>query len=173
MTAKRFFLPPATFLALLLALSLSLTGCGALSTLNIVVTATEAAIPILQAAGVPIPPQVPAYVADVAQCISANGSTANPTTAQLAAISGCLAGLVAPTLTGLPAAIVSIIGQVAKDVAQYLAQVPPPGKGGSTSTKAHVALSTASAAQLQGFAKRSAAVVEKCHTLWPTTPAKR
>ncbi len=52
--------------------SFGLTGCGnPLSTIDTIVTATEAAIPILEAAGVPIPAQIPQYLGDVAQCIAA------------------------------------------------------------------------------------------------------
>lgn len=153
---------------LALAACLTLSGCGgALSTLTTIVTATEAAIPILQAAGVPIPPAVSTYVADVAGCIASNGTNPSPTTAQLVAIAGCLASQVAPTLTGLPSAIVGVIGQVAKDVAQYLTQVPAPTTQ-TAHAKSSVTLSADAAAQLHTLAQRAGVVVEKCHTLWPT-----
>jgi hypothetical protein len=116
---------PRLFAALALAVgSFGLTGCGnPLSTIETIVTATEATIPILEAAGVPIPAQVPQYIGDVAQCI-ANEPAGPLTGAELATIAGCLGALVAPTLTGLPGAIVTAITAVVQDVAKYLSQVP-------------------------------------------------
>jgi hypothetical protein len=94
-----------------------------LTSLQTLVNVTAAAIPILEAANVPIPPSVPAYVGDVAQCIA---NATSPTPAQLVAIGGCLASKVAPTLgPGIPDAVVTIISQIAADVAAYLAQHPP------------------------------------------------
>ena len=163
MTAKRFFLPPTLCLLLGLGLSLSLTGCGALSTLSDIVTASEAAIPILQAAGVPIPSTVTTYLADVNQCIAASGA-ADPTTAQLLAISSCLAMDVAPTLTGLPGAVAKIIGQVIADVGTYLTQTPAPTPAPpATAKKSSVLLSGSAAAQLHALAQRAGVVVSKCH----------
>lgn len=169
MTAKRFFLPPTLCLLLGLGLSLSLTGCGALSTLSDIVTASEASIPILQAAGVPIPSTVTTYLADVNQCIAASGGAANPTTAQLLAISSCLAMDVAPTLTGLPGAVAKIIGQVIADVGTYLTQTPAPTPAPpATAKKSSVLLSGSAAAQLHALAQRAGVVVSKCHAaLWP------
>ena len=126
---------PQLFAALAIAIgSVGLTGCGnPLSTIETIVTATEAAIPILEAAGVPIPPQVPQYIGDVAQCI-ANEPAGPLTGAELATIAGCLGALVAPTLTGLPGAIVTAITAVVQDVAKYLSQVPANAKPVSIST---------------------------------------
>lgn len=147
------------------ALALALAGCPSpLTTLDTIVTAAEAAVPILQAAGIPIPPAVPTYLADVTTCISSNGSTPNPTTGNLALIAACLTNLAAPTLTGLPQAIVSIIGQVIQDVANYLTQTPTPAH----SAKAAVALSQSAGQQLNSIAARAGVVAGKCHTLWPT-----
>src|ERR1700679_1169098 len=152
---------------LALAACLTLSGCGgALSTLTTIVTATEAAIPILEAAGVPIPPAVATYVADVAGCIATNGTNPSPSPVQLVAIAGCLASQVAPTLTGLPSAIVGIVGQVAKDVAQYLSQVPA-STTASAHAKSSAVLSANAGAQLHALAQRAGVVVERCHTLWP------
>jgi hypothetical protein len=160
-TRRRFTLS----LLSLLAFTLTLVSCSSpLTTLDIVVTAAEAAVPILQAAGVPVPPAIPTYLADVSQCIATDGGAANPTTAQLAAISVCLTTLIAPTLTGLPAAIVTAIGDVIKDVAAYLASSPTPAHR----AKEPMALNTANAAQLHAIAGRAGAVASKCHALWPS-----
>ena len=160
--------PIATPTILALAACLALSGCGgALATLTTIVTATEAAIPILEAAGVPIPPAVSGYVVDVAGCIATNGTGANPTTAQLVEIAGCLAKQIAPTLTGLPSTIVTIIGQVAQDITQYLTQVPAPTAGTGANGKSSAVLSTDAATQLHALAQRAGVVVQKCHTLWP------
>lgn len=161
MTRKRFFLPPT----LLLVLTLGLTACGPLSTLNTIVTISEAAVPILQAAGVSIPSAVPAYLADVSQCIAQQGGTVNPTSAQLAQISICLTQLVAPTLSGLPAAVVSIIGQVVKAVEQYIGQVPATRTTLTPAASGPVTLSPSSAKQLHDLAARAGAVMGKCQTL--------
>ena len=111
----------------LIGLVLLMTGCSAISTLEAVVDATEAAIPILQAAGAPIPPVVLTYVTDVGQCIAGqNGSTA-PTDAQLLAVAGCLGSAVAPSLPpGVGSAIANIVSTIATDVSKFLAQHPPP-----------------------------------------------
>jgi hypothetical protein len=149
---------------LVLASALTLTSCSnPLTTLDTIVTAAEAAVPILQAAGVPIPPAVPTYLADVTTCISTNGGTSNPTTGQLALISACLSNLIAPTLTGLPAAIVTIIGQVIADVTNYLNQAPTPAH----TAKTPVPLSTTAGQQLNSIAVRAGTVAVKCRTLWP------
>ena len=117
---------PRLLAALALAVgSFGLTGCGnPVSTIETIVSASEAAIPILEAAGVPIPTQVPQYLADVNQCITQEPA-GSLNAAELAAIAGCLTALVAPTLTGLPGAIVSAISAVIQDVAKYLTQVSP------------------------------------------------
>lgn len=100
-------------------------GCGSLDVLQAVVDSTAAAVPILQAAGVPIPPEVPTYISAVANCIGSQ--TGSPTSTQLAAISGCLARQVAPTLpAGIPQAIANIISLVSQDVIRYLQAHPAP-----------------------------------------------
>ena len=112
------------FLLAIIALALILlqTGCGVLSTLQVIVDTTAAAVPILQAAGVPIPPALPLYVADVAECI-ANVNTNNPTTGELVSIAACLATHAAPQVpAGTPQAIANIIAAIAQDVANFLAQ---------------------------------------------------
>ncbi len=60
------------------------------------------------------------------------GAPGTVTGAELTAIAGCLGALVAPTLTGLPGAIVAAVAVVVEDVAKYLSQVPP----GAQSAKA-------------------------------------
>jgi hypothetical protein len=133
-----------------------------LSTIETIVTATEAAIPILEAAGVPIPSQVPQYIGDVAQCIA--NEPAGPLTdrsemhawppAELATIAGCLGALVAPTLTGLPGAIVTAMTAVVQDVAKYLSQVP-------ASNGKPVSISANQKMTLQTLHSRAKAVVVK------------
>lgn len=108
-----------------LVLALIMTGCGSLGVLQAVVDATAAAVPILQAENVPVPKEVPVYLAAVSDCIG--GQTGNPTTAQLAEISSCLARQIAPTLpAGVSRAVVSIVALVAQDVAKYLEKNLPP-----------------------------------------------
>lgn len=105
-------------------LSLGLTGCGNILTpLQLIVDTTEAALPIIQAAGVAIPPQVVTYVGDVANCIGQLGS-GNTTAAQLAAVTSCLTSQVAPQLGGLPGAVVQIVGLIVKDVQAFLTKAP-------------------------------------------------
>jgi hypothetical protein len=151
-------LKPRLFAALAIAAgSFGLTGCGnPLPTIDAIVTATEAAIPLLEAAGVPIPAQVPQYIGDVAQCI-ANEPPGTLTGAELAAIAGCLGALVAPTLTGLPGAIVGAVSVVIEDVAKYLSQVPT-----TVQTKA---LSADQAVKLQTLHSRAKAVVAKARAI--------
>jgi len=105
---------------------LLLAGCSVLSSLEAVINATASAVPILEAAGVNVPPQAVTYIDAVANCAgSQNGSTA-PTDQQILAIAACMASQIAPTLPpGTASAIVSIVGAVAKDVANFLAQHPP------------------------------------------------
>ena len=106
----------------IVAVSLATVSCGVLSTLQVIVNAASVAVPILEAAGVPIPPALPAYVAAVADCIG-NADAANPTTAQIAAIASCLATQVEPALPpGLPQAVASAIAAIAKDVEAFLQQ---------------------------------------------------
>lgn len=138
--------------------SFGLTGCGsALQTIETIVTATEAAIPILEAAGVSIPAQVPVYVADVAQCI-ANEPAGPLSGAELTAIAGCLSALVAPTLSGLPGAIVTAIFQISYDVATYLKQVP-------TVAAKRKTLSTDQIVKLQSLHVRAAEVVKRARAI--------
>lgn len=116
-----------------LGLVLMLVACNTLQTLNALVVATEAAVPILEAAGVNVPASVSGYVADVASCIA--GDSGNPSASQILTISSCLAGKVAPTLPpGIPQAVATIIGQIAQDVAAYLQQHPAPAPGASVAT---------------------------------------
>lgn len=111
-----------TVAVVLMLFALILTGCGVLSTLQVIVEATSAAVPILEAAGVPIPPQLPIYVAAVADCIG-NANVNNPTTGELVTIAGCLASQVEPSLPpGTPQAIANIIAAIARDVANFLQQ---------------------------------------------------
>ena len=106
--------------------TLLLAGCSVLSTLEAVVNATAAAVPILQAAGVAVPAAAVTYIDAIAACAGdQNGSTA-PTGSQVLAIAGCMAAQIQPILPpGTASTIVAIVGQVAQDVAKFLAQHPP------------------------------------------------
>lgn len=109
--------------SLLLFATLALTGCGfSLSPLQAIVDATAAALPILQAAGVPVPAQATMYVGDVANCIGS--LTTAPNASQIAAVSTCLTGQVAPQLTGLSKTIVTAIGVVVQTVQQFITKAP-------------------------------------------------
>ena len=97
-------------------------GCSTLSTLQAIVNITASAVPILAAAGVPIPPTLPLYVAAVADCIG-QADVASPTTGQLLTIASCLASQVAPVVPpGMPSTVVSIIQAVVTDVAAFVSQ---------------------------------------------------
>ena len=106
--------------ALLLCLGLGLSSCGTLSTIQLIVDTTETAIPVLEASGVPIPPQVPLYVAAVADCVG--NQTGQLTPAQIAAVVACLTRQTVPTLTGLPPAVAAVITSIANAVAQFIIQ---------------------------------------------------
>lgn len=109
----------------ILSLCLLLTSCSpnVLTTLKIIVDTTESAIPILASEGVNIPPQIPEYVAAVADCIGSQ--TGTPTVQQLLEISGCLTKQIAPTLKpGTSQKVVSVINAVVKAVQDYLAGNP-------------------------------------------------
>lgn len=109
----------------LAVLGLSMTACTPFASLQLIVDTTEAAIPILQSAGVPIPPQVAQYVGDVAGCIG--GQVGNPDPTQLALIASCLTEKVAPNLPpGTPQAVANIIAKIVQAVANYI-QHPPVG----------------------------------------------
>ena len=140
----------------MVALTAILAGCGAFTTLQIVVDAAEAAVPILEASGVPIPPQVITEVSDVAQCIA--GQTGNPTPAQILSITTCMTGLVAPTLTGLPAAVVSAVEAVIQAVEKYLAQQ-------ATATPANIKISPTQALKISQMKVKAQDVVRRCHAL--------
>lgn len=112
-----------TLIALVLLLMLVLSACSPLSTLQTIVDVTAEAIPILEAAGVPIPPQVATYVADVAGCIA--GQTGTPSPSQLATIGVCLVSQIVPSLTGLPPGVADIIAKIAKAVETFLQQHTP------------------------------------------------
>jgi hypothetical protein len=152
---------PRLFAALALAVgSFGLVGCGnPITTIETIVSASEAAIPILEAAGVPIPAQVPQYLADVNQCIAQEpGGSLN--TAELAAIAGCLTALVAPTLTGLPGAIVSSISAVIQDVVKYLTQVSPTASAKNPST-----VNADQKMKAESLRSRAAAVVKRARAI--------
>ena len=109
--------------SLLLFVTLALTGCGfSLAPLQVIVDATAAALPVLEATGVPIPAQVVTYVGDVANCIGS--LTTAPNASQIATVSTCLTGQVAPQLTGLSKTIVTAIGVVVQAVQQFLTKAP-------------------------------------------------
>ena len=139
----------------MVALTTLLAGCGAFTTLQIVVDAAEAAVPILEASDVPIPPQVITYVSDVAQCIA--GQTGNPTPTQILAMTTCMAGLVAPTLTGLPAAVVAAVEAVAQAVEKYLAQQP--------TIPAKIHINPTQALKISQMKVKAQDVVRRCHAL--------
>jgi hypothetical protein len=108
------------YIALVVIVVLVMVACGVLSTLQVIVEATAAAVPILQAAGVPVPAAVPLYVAAVAECIG-NADVADPTTGQLVTIANCLASQIAPILpAGTPSAVASIIQAIINDVGVFL-----------------------------------------------------
>ena len=114
-------------LFVLLALSLLLSGCSALTTLQVVVDAVEVAVPILQASGVPVPPVVLTYVTEVSDCVaSQNGSTA-PNDAQLTQIAACLASKQIPDLPpGTSQAITDVIKKIVQAVEKFLGHNPAP-----------------------------------------------
>jgi hypothetical protein len=121
--AKKMNLKMKLCAGVILCLSLGLMGCGlSLTPLQLIVDASEAALPVLQAAGVPIPPLVVTYVGDVATCIGQLSGT--PDAAQLTSVTSCLSSQVAPTLTGLPKAIITVVALLIKDVQGFLTKAP-------------------------------------------------
>jgi hypothetical protein len=149
-----------------LVLALVMTGCSSLSVLQAVVDATAAAVPILQAENVPVPPQVPVYLAAVSDCIG--GQTGNPTTAQLAEISACFAKQVAPALpTGVSRAVVNIVALVVQDVAKYLEKNPAPVAAKGPTVNRPIPLSAGDAAKVEtmrGKAKQTTAAIKAIKT---------
>ncbi len=115
---------PLAIMAIVIVLTLFLTSCGALSTLQLVVDVTEAAVPVLEAAGVPIPPQIPMYVAAVADCIGLQ--TGTPNAGQLGSIAACLATQIAPNVPGLPPGVAAVIGKIIDAVEKFIAANRPP-----------------------------------------------
>jgi hypothetical protein len=147
-----------------LLLALVLVACGTLSTLQLIVDATAAAVPILQAAGVPIPASVPAYIAAVANCIGSQIGT--PTPAQIAAISECMAKQIAPTLPpGIPQAVADIVALIAQDVVNYLQQNPAPVVGSTHTAHAITKLSDSDIAKLQAMRTKAQQTVVAIHAL--------
>lgn len=113
-----------SMIGVVLAVSAALMACSTFTALQNIVNDTAAALPIIEAAGVPIPANVVSYVGDVANCIGMQ--TGTPTPAQLVLIASCLATQVEPQLApGIPQAVAAIVALVAKDVAIYLTQNPP------------------------------------------------
>ena len=77
---------------------LLLAACSAISTLEAVVNATAAAVPILEAAGINVSPQAVTYIDAVANCAGSQSGSTAPTDQQILAIAGCMASQIAPTL---------------------------------------------------------------------------
>jgi len=151
---------------LIATLLLPLIGCGTFSTLKTIVDVTESAIPIIQSAGVPIPAEVPEYVAAVANCIGSQ--TGTPNAQQILAISGCLLQQIAPVLgPGTPQKVVIVIAAINKAVSDYLAQNPLPPAAVPTprAVKPPVPLSASDAAQFEKLRTRAAATASKAHSL--------
>jgi hypothetical protein len=154
---------------LIVSLMLFSAGCTAISTLEAVVNATDAAIPILQAAGVQVPQAAVTYIQAVSDCTATqNGSTAPPDS-QLLAIAGCLSTTVAPTLpTGAASTVVAILGVVASDVAKFLAQHPAPpamlakAKDPLSNVKA---LSANDVAKLHALESKAADISNRCRKI--------
>ena len=145
-------------LVTLLVGCLTTVACSKLAVLQAVVDSTAAAVPILEAAGVPIPPQVPAYVAAVADCIGMQ--TGTPTTNQLLLVSACLGKEIAPTLPpGIPQAVAGVVQLVIQDVLNYLQQNPPPVVG-VVAAHAPISLSAGDVVKLQAMQAKAKATAE-------------
>jgi hypothetical protein len=147
-------------LSFVLACSIVMTvACSTLNTLQLIVDSTAAAVPILQAAGVPIPPQVPTYIAAVANCIASVPGA--PTPGQLLVISACLDKQLAPTLPpGIPQAVANIMALVIQDVTQYLAQNPAPVVGATTARKLPTKLSAGDVAKFEAMRMKAQETVK-------------
>ena len=144
--------------AAFLAGCLITTGCSSLNVLQAVVDSTAAAVPILEANGVAVPPQVPVYIAAVANCIGSQPAT--PTPEEIAAISACFAKQIVPTLQpGVPSAVVQIVALVAQDVVNYLQQNPAPVTSAVAARKIPASLSAGDLAKLQAMREKAAATV--------------
>lgn len=135
-------------------LALALTACNSFTTLQAIVIAVEHAVAILNAAGVGVPAQAVTYVTAVASCISQDNN-GNPTAEQVAQITACLAGQVAPTLApGTEQSVLNIVAILAQDVAAYLADHPLDKMKGKT-------FSAADGARLKQFQDRARAARNK------------
>lgn len=111
----------------IVVLTVILVACGAFTKLQTVIDAAAAAVPVLESAGVNIPPVVVAYVEGVAGCVA--NQVGNPTPEQIAAITSCLAGIVVPTLPpGMAKEIVVVVQGLATAVENYLASEKTAGK---------------------------------------------
>ncbi len=145
-------------------LCMTLVGCGSFSTLQTIVDVTESAIPILKSAGVPIPPEVPEYVAAVANCIGSQSGT--PNAQQILAISGCLSQQIAPSLPpGTPQTVAKVIASIIKAVADHLAKNPAPVPATARQAAKPMVLSAADVQKLQDLRARAAATAAQAKAM--------
>jgi len=150
-------LNPMARVTAFIGLCAALVGCGSFSTLQTIVEVTEAAIPIIQSAGVPIPAEVPEYVAAVAGCIGSQVGT--PNAQQILAISGCLSKQIAPTLpAGTPQIVANIISSIIRAVSDYLAKNPAPVTSAAPRVTRPLALSPSDTVKLGQLRDRAAVV---------------
>ncbi len=157
-------LNPMARITAFIGLCAALTGCGSFSTLQTIVEVTEAAIPIIQSAGVPIPAEVPEYVAAVASCIGSQVGT--PNAQQILAISGCLSKQIAPALpTGTPQTVANVISSIIKAVADYLAKNPVPVPATALRATRPLALSASDTVKLGQLRDRAAVTAAKAKAL--------
>lgn len=142
--------------------AVGMVGCGYLTVLDTVISATEAAIPVLESAGVNIPTAVLTYTEDVAQCVGAENGSTQPPVSQYTEIAACLAKVVEPGLTGVPATVVAVIQGVAQAVEKFLEQNPPAAKTvAATAKQPPHSWSDKDVARFNQIKTRAAIVVQK------------
>lgn len=162
---------PIIVFVLVVVCILVLAACNSLSAITAVVDATELALPVLESAGVQIPPQIITYVGDVANCIG--GQTGNPTPAQILAISSCLASQVAPTLTGLPGEIARVIVGVIQAVQKFIQQTPPaPGPNSPKLLKMSKPFDAVTAMRIEDLRGRARTVARRAGAIRAKGPGK-
>jgi hypothetical protein len=161
---KRFLL-----LAFTLPAFLVLQGCSVVTTLENLIQATSDALPILEGLGVQVPASVVIYVTDAAQCEALQNGSTQPTGAQLAAISACLAADIAPTLGGgVASAIVAIVAQIAKDIEIYEQQNPPTSSAPVAAQRVAKNLSASDAKRLAALELKAVQIVREYARVFPT-----
>lgn len=102
---------------------LCLGGCTELQVLDAIIATGKIAVPILDAAGQPLPATILGYVGSTLNCVAQQ--TGNPTPVQLVNISVCLTAVAAPEISAaVPTEVANVINKLIQDVNNYIAAYP-------------------------------------------------